>query len=128
CATNIASASSRYRVVDEAWRSSMARNDLGSVAETQGAVREAAAFHAESLRTWRTLGNKRGSLICMAGLARVALRAGAYGQAVRLLAAIDAIVAESRIVLEPTDSRSIEGSLERSRRALGPKTFEAAQT
>jgi non-specific serine/threonine protein kinase len=64
----------------------------------------------------------------MAGLARVALHVGAHDLAVRLLAAIDAICTEAHIVLEPTDSRSIEGSLEQSRRLLGEAAFSETWT
>jgi DNA-binding CsgD family transcriptional regulator/tetratricopeptide (TPR) repeat protein len=119
---------SLFRSVGDEWSSSMVMHDLGSVAETQGLVGEASAFLTESLRTWRKLGNKRGSLICMAGLARVALHVGAHDLAVRLLAAIDAICTEAHIVLEPTDSRSIEGSLEQSRRLLGEAAFSETWT
>ena len=117
---------SLFRSNGDAWSSSMVMHDLGSVAEAQGSIYEAAAFLSESLRTWRELGNKRGSLICLAGFVRVALRLGVLDLAVQLIAAIETLLADAHIALEPTDGTSLHDGLAQARSRLRAAEFAAA--
>jgi non-specific serine/threonine protein kinase len=62
----------------------------------------------------------------MAGLARVGVRIGELELAARLIAAIQAIVAEDHIVLEPTDGSSLDDGLAIARAELDGAAFDAA--
>lgn len=85
------------------WSAGMVAHDLGYVAYSQGRLDEAADRFAEGLRNWRRLGNRRGQIACVAGLAGVATGMGRAAEARALLAAVDMMTAESGITLEPTD-------------------------
>lgn len=85
------------------WSAGMVAHDLGYVAYSQGRLDEAADRFAEGLRNWMRLGNRRGQIACVAGLAGVAAGLGRAAEARSLLAAVDLMTAETGIALEPTD-------------------------
>jgi non-specific serine/threonine protein kinase len=115
-----------FRGIRDEWSAAMVLHDVGSLAERQGSPKEAAALLTESLRAWQKIGNRRGILICLAALARLALQVGAGTLAVQLLATVDSAAAKSGVAFEPTDYTKAEVTLSRAREVLHPSAYSMA--
>jgi non-specific serine/threonine protein kinase len=115
------------------WSAGMVAHDLGYVAYSQGRLDEAADRFQEGLRNWMRLGNRRGQIACVAGLAGVAVGMGKAAEARALLTAVDMMTAATGIALEPTDLATlgeIRAAIRRQAgnevRSLGPTNLEDA--
>jgi DNA-binding NarL/FixJ family response regulator len=124
-------ASTYYRESERVWRrlgrkAATARvlQEQGYVALRQGAEAQAAAHFTESLSLAQDMGRTRSIAPGLAGLAGVACAVREYAQAVRLLGAIDALLSESKQVLEPMDRADYDCSTAVARAQLDSVTFD----
>jgi predicted ATPase/class 3 adenylate cyclase len=101
-------------------------HNLGHVALQSGDLSEAGARFRESLLLrWRS-GPGADVAAGLAGMAGVALREGQLTEAVRLLGAVDSMLASTHNVLPPADEQVRRGDLAALRLRLDDPAFEAA--
>jgi hypothetical protein len=96
------------------------------VRQHQGDYERAAARFRESLAMFRELGNKRGIVECLAGLAGLAAKQGQPQWAARLLGAVEALLGALGAAWWPADRVEYERNLAAIQAALDEETFAVA--
>ena len=115
-----------YRTLGE--RSGIAHllGNLGNLALSNGDGERALALYLESLATFHSIEDRNGIAESLEGLAREAMRRMAFGRAVRLWAAADALRAAIDAPLPPAERATYDQSLATAREALGNVGFALA--
>ena len=124
-----------YRASEQVWRrlgrkavTTLVLQEQGYIALQQGQVVTAAAFFTESLLQAKDLGRTRNIAPNLVGLAAIACVVEEYCSAVRILAAVIALLCKSNQVLDPTDQADFDRSLAAARTKLDARTFDQAWT
>lgn len=99
---------------------------LGYVAQRQGDLGQSEAQFRDSLAMFRRLGNKRGIVECLAGLAGLKAEHGETEQAAVLLSASDSLMRAIKQTWWPADLVEYEHNLQSVRGALTEDNFETA--
>jgi DNA-binding CsgD family transcriptional regulator len=110
------------------WSVAMLRTELGYAALAQRDARLATTLFTQSLLSWRRLGHRRGTVLCLAGFASVVAERGQLVEATRLLGATEAACAREAVALEPIARTTLDATVNRVRRRVSPARFEAAWT
>jgi non-specific serine/threonine protein kinase len=108
------------------WSVAMLRTELGYAALAQRDHRLATTLFTQSLMSWRRLGHRRGTVLCLAGFASVIAHRGHLVDATRLLGATEAACEREAVALEPIARTTFESTVNRVRGRVSPIRFEAA--
>jgi predicted ATPase/DNA-binding XRE family transcriptional regulator len=115
------------RGTENAWGIARMLASLGSVACEAGEYARASRLYEESLELGgRRMGLKHTTLLCLEGLARVAVAQGRMERAARLCGAAAALREDSGWPLPPVKRAEHERTVAAAREALGEEAFEAA--
>jgi non-specific serine/threonine protein kinase len=106
----------------------MEQLNLGFMTYSRGDVRRAARLFVESLRTAQERGDNYLVPPDLLGLAGVALKSGEAKRAARILGAVDAVLANAGIVLDPDDRIEYNRIAEAVRSALDGEAMKTAWT
>lgn len=101
-------------------------HNLGHVALRQGDLARAAALFKESLGINREHERKQGIAECLAGLAGVAAALGQFMRAAKLFGAADAVFAEIKVKMDPTDRIEFDRNVAIIRQQMSEEDFYAA--
>jgi non-specific serine/threonine protein kinase len=108
------------------WSVAMLRTQLGYAALAQRNASGAARLFTQSLDRWHTLGHRRGTVLCLTGLAAIVVDRGHLVEAARLLGATEAACERNAIALEPIARATYDVRVQRVRRQLGEASFASA--
>jgi predicted ATPase/class 3 adenylate cyclase/Tfp pilus assembly protein PilF len=112
-----------YREADAVGDHTRLIHTLGYIALHDGDVIRAESLFRESLAAFRKLGNRRGIVESLAGLAAVAVATGEAAWATPLLSAADAQMVTSGAAWWPADRVELERTRQRLREALGDENY-----
>ncbi|MFN8597515.1 MAG: adenylate/guanylate cyclase domain-containing protein [Anaerolineae bacterium] len=99
---------------------------LGYAALYLGDVHQARAHFVESLALWQEIGNLRGTVYALVGLAGVAARSGQLDCAARLFGAVHALIGETPLSESGIDRVRYERTLALARDRMSPTEWTAA--
>jgi tetratricopeptide (TPR) repeat protein len=105
---------------------SMVLTELGFLAEQRGQWAAARRLHLEGFAAARTLGEQRGVVSAMEGLAGAVGSAGQHQASARLLGVADAIRRSAAMPAAPSECAEIDRIAATARRELGETGFNAA--
>jgi predicted ATPase/class 3 adenylate cyclase len=108
------------------WGLARGLNRLGFALLYQGDVHQARRHFVESLDLWQEIGNLRGMLYTLLGLAGVAAQSGQPDRAARLLGAAHALAGDSRLFDVGIDRARYERTLALARDRLADQIFAEA--
>jgi hypothetical protein len=111
---------------EHAWGIVRTLASLGSVACEAGEYERASRLYEESLKQGRRLGQDIAILICLEGLARVAVAQGKMERAAWLIGAAAALREDRGWPLPPVKRAEHERTVATAHEALGEEAFEAA--
>ena len=112
---------------EHAWGIARTLASLGSVAYEAGEYAQASRLYEESLELGgRRMGLKHTILLCLEGLARVAVAQGRTKRAARLCGAVAALREGMGWPLPPAKRAEHDGTVAAAREALGEEVFAAA--
>jgi non-specific serine/threonine protein kinase len=108
------------------WSVAMLRAQLGYAALAQRNPGLATTLFTQSLMSWRKLGHRRGTVLCLAGLASVVAQRGQLVEAARLLGATEAACGLEAVALEPIAQTTLEATVNRVRERVNSARFKDA--
>ena len=115
------------RGTEHAWNTARTLASLGDVACEAGEYARASRLYEESLELGgRRMGLKHTILLCLEGLARVAVAQGRMERAARLCGAVAALREGMGWPLPPAKRAEHDGTVAAAREALGEEAFAAA--
>jgi hypothetical protein len=108
------------------WSLAMRLLDLAYVTLAQRNRRQARSLFIESQEVWRSLGQVRGAVLCLAGLASFRAAERRFLESARLLAASEAACARESVALEPTARLAYEADVLSMKQRTSAREFTQA--